>query len=398
MERAQYSRMHKLLFMWIALLGISGWISEPGLQQTQYPVVFSILLCCHIVGYALIFRFPTRWYGLIGYFTVQSVLVFAIGLVTPFTTMALGLYLALISQAIGFVLQTWVLGILVVLYLFCYALLVGLMSGWDLALHTPLFAVPLVFLVITYMTMVVRQTQGHEQARTLLGELEVAHQQLAEFAEQVEDLTLATERQRMARELHDTLAQGLAGLILQLEAVNAHLAQGRLDRSQEIVQQAMIRARDTLTDSRRAIDDLRMGNTNANELIATIKQRIHHFTTTTGIPCTLDLRLHRGLPELISEHLLRGLTESLTNIERHSQARQVRILIVEERGMVVLEVQDDGVGFNPELIQHHKGHYGLLGLSERAHLTSGIIDVISTPLQGTTIRLQLPLAQEKVLP
>ena len=104
-----------------------------------------------------------------------------------------------------------------------------------------------------------RQADARVKAQELLAELEAANRRLTESADQIEDLTLANERQRMARELHDTLAQGLAGLILQLEAADSHLASGHPDRAQAIVQQAMTRARETLAESRRAIDGLRAG-------------------------------------------------------------------------------------------------------------------------------------------
>jgi len=91
----------------------------------------------------------------------------------------------------------------------------------------------------------------------LLAELESANRQLTEYAARVEDLTIAAERQRMARELHDTLSQGLAGLILQLEAADAHLAADRPERARGILEQSMEKARGTLKEARQVIDDLR---------------------------------------------------------------------------------------------------------------------------------------------
>ena len=104
--------------------------------------------------------------------------------------------------------------------------------------------------VLVYVLLFMRQL--HARA-----ELQEAHTQLAEYAQQVETLTLEAERQRMARELHDTLAQGLAGLVLQLEALEASLERGKTGQALQIVGQARERARTTLADARRAIDDLR---------------------------------------------------------------------------------------------------------------------------------------------
>src|SRR5690606_37880015 len=100
-----------------------------------------------------------------------------------------------------------------------------------------------------------------------LAELETAHRQLAAYAAQVESLTLSNERQRMARELHDTLSQGVAALVLQLEAANAHLQNGRHDRAAGIIDLSLRRARNTLAESRAAIDDLRLAERSLIEMV-----------------------------------------------------------------------------------------------------------------------------------
>jgi NarL family two-component system sensor histidine kinase YdfH len=98
---------------------------------------------------------------------------------------------------------------------------------------------------------------AREQVQEIAAELEKANQQLSQYAAQVEDLTISNERQRMARELHDTLSQGLTGIILQLEAIEAHLSNERIDKAKAIVSNAKLQARAALADARNAIDDLR---------------------------------------------------------------------------------------------------------------------------------------------
>ena len=102
-----------------------------------------------------------------------------------------------------------------------------------------------------------RESSAREEAEALAAQLEAANAELAASSAQLKELTLVAERQRMARELHDTLAQGVAGLVLQLEAVKAHLGSERPERAAQIVDQSLTRARSTLADSRSAIDDLR---------------------------------------------------------------------------------------------------------------------------------------------
>ena len=197
-------------------------------------------------------------------------------------------------------------------------------------------------------------------------DLEAAHRELADYAARVEDLTLAAERQRMARELHDTLAQGVAGLVLQLEAADSHLAAGRAERAQGIVQQAMGRARDTLADARRAIEDLRAVPP-AVDLEDALRHEVTRFTDATGIPCALDFALTVPLPEATAEHLLRIVAEGLTNIARHAQAAHAWVTIAESDGDVTIEVGDDGVGFDPTAAFDHRGTTACWGCANAAH-------------------------------
>ena len=132
-----------------------------------------------------------------------------------------------------------------------------LIGGWQLVPTWLGTAVVMMVFVLIYVLMFMRQMSARQEAQTLLAELETAHRQLAEYAQEVETLTLEAERQRMARELHDTLAQGLAGLILQLEGLEAHLERGNLAKVVEIAAQAKGRARSTLAEARQAIGDLR---------------------------------------------------------------------------------------------------------------------------------------------
>ena len=121
-----------------------------------------------------------------------------------------------------------------------------LADGGHVLQATALFflgVVPLNLCLLGYVVLYQRQVSAREGTQTLLRQLETAHTELTTYAARVEDLTLLAERRRMARELHDTLAQGLAGLILQFEAVRLHLASGRIERASEIIDQAQARAR-----------------------------------------------------------------------------------------------------------------------------------------------------------
>jgi NarL family two-component system sensor histidine kinase YdfH len=247
------------------------------------------------------------------------------------------------------------------------------------------------FFVIIFSLALSRQAEAHARAQNLLNELETAHKQLTEYALQVEELTLTTERQRMARDLHDTLAQGLAGLILQLEAADSHLSSNHPERAQDILRQAMSRARTTLADARRAIGDLREMPASPPDLERAVRQEVQRFQEMTGIPCALEIAIPLTLPDHIRENALRAVTEGLSNTARHAQAKHAAVQLALQDGWLQIEIHDDGHGFVPAESIGQAGHYGLVGLRERTRLVGGELTLESSPGAGTRIRLKLPV-------
>jgi NarL family two-component system sensor histidine kinase YdfH len=230
-----------------------------------------------------------------------------------------------------------------------------------------------------------------------LRDLESAHRQLEAYASQVRELTLVQERQRMARDLHDTLAQGLAGMILQLEAADSYLASGKGDRAQAVVQQAMARARSTLAEARTVIGDLRalsMSPGNAGEIA---REVIDRFTASCGIPCELLAPEALSLPGDVAEHIQRFLAEALSNVGRHARASHAWVQVEADGTRLAVTVRDNGIGFEHEETTRRAGHFGLVGLHERARLAGGGIEVVSGRGVGTSLTLWLPLDREAPL-
>lgn len=366
-------------------------VNTASVRQPVPLVIFTGLILVHTLLHWQLGRIinhprKTTWYIL-----AQGALAFAILLFVNNLYMIIGLYMILLGEAFG------LFGLLrrslfaAVYYLVLLSANVIYLVGWAESGVLILNIIPIAIFVILSVTFYMRQNEAREQAQSLAVELESANQQLAEYAGQVEVLTLAAERQRMARELHDTLSQGLAGLVLQLEAIKAHLESGREARAAAIVDQSLARARGTLADSRAAIDDLRAIPDSLSEAMRT---RTVRFTQATGIPCDLSLALGNiVLPPDIGEHLLNILKEALTNITRHAQASRVSVSLEAKNKHLELEIRDDGQGFDPAVVTG-EGHYGLLGMRERARLVSGTLDVESSTGLGTCIRLVAPLPEE----
>jgi len=244
--------------------------------------------------------------------------------------------------------------------------------------------------IVVLMIVLNQQFAEREKAQELAESLESANAKLAASAARIESLTLQNERQRMARELHDTLAQGLTGIVLQLEAVRAHLAANHTERAAGIVDQALARARSTMDESRAAIADLRAASA---DLAEAVREKVDRFTQATGIACDLDLSLQEnGLSSEVAGHTLGILSEALVNVTRHAQAKRVDVKFVARKDGLELEVHDDGKGFDMDR-ETGVGHYGLLGMRERARLMGGALTVESDAERGTRVRFVVSTPQ-----
>ena len=385
------------LFMWILTLVIGSmgaWsvFQNPELRKPLILSTFSFLVILHILLHWYLEKIAERPNALLWYVVVQGGLAFVISWMAGQIGMVFALFMGLLGEAVGlFGLNRRAL-LASVLYLILGAVNISQTSelislGWTL-----LGIIPMILFVVVYVTLYIRQLEAREQAQALLTKLEAANRQLSEYAAQVEDLTIAAERQRMARELHDTLSQGLAGLILQLEAADAHLTKERSERAQEIIAQAMEQARATLASARRAIGDLRSSVDSVPGLEQALGTEVKRFENATGLSCELDVQLKSELPNSIVEAGLRIVSEALTNVARHAQATHAWVQVEETDRQLCLEIRDDGSGFDPEAVE--AGHYGLLGMRERARLAGGGLEVSSEQGGGTLIKVWLPSSLE----
>jgi NarL family two-component system sensor histidine kinase YdfH len=246
--------------------------------------------------------------------------------------------------------------------------------------------------VVILMVVFNIQLEGRQKAEELAETLEGANVKLATYAARNESLTLQAERERMARELHDTLAQGVAGLILQLEALKEHQQQNRYPQAQSVLEQAIARARSTLGESRAAIENLR------NEKVdfkGGVEALVAQFKSLSEVDCQLTLQLNENspIPQNIQHHAQRVLHEALANINKHAGAALAQIKIEQNVSTLSLHITDDGTGFDTDQ-PYAQGRFGLQGLAERARLTRSQYTLASTPGAGTTIEFIFPLEGE----
>ena len=377
----------------------TGTVSSPQLDLISFTVLMVIQGGLYWIAFSL---HKTRY--LLLSFLGQGILVLLIFFLAHAENAVLGLCLALTIEAITLFKHTR----LVLLVGGGCLLLFGLTEGIQIVPMIEIGSInklsgailgslTLILFVIACVMLYIQQSRAHQRDQAFLRELETAHAelkathgQLEEYAIQVEDLTLMAERQRLARELHDTLAQGLVGLTMQLETIDALLLKEHSQQARAIVQQAMARARATMTEARSAIEDLRTETREMHDFSQAVQREIQRFTAATGIPCTCSLPETLPLPTSFHEHLLRLVSEGLLNIARHAQATHAWVCATCDQERLTFEIGDDGIGFDPTVVARQAGHYGLLGLRERARLLQGQLFILSAPGKGTTIRIQLP--------
>ncbi|MCQ3929621.1 MAG: hypothetical protein DPW16_04125 [Chloroflexi bacterium] len=200
------------------------------------------------------------------------------------------------------------------------------------------------------------------------------------------------ERNRLAREIHDTLAQGLTAITLQLETADALLeTNADTERIRKAIQQAMTLTRANLEEARRSVLDLRAAPLEGKTLAQAVADLLENWSKTAEVQTHLEIEGgRRSLPVRIEAGLYRVVQESLTNIRRHAHANTVTIRISMTPENVHLMIEDDGYGFDPSNIPQ-EGRYGLIGLNERVKLLGGTLNLQSNPNSGTRVEVQIPL-------
>ncbi len=380
-----------VLYGLIGLVYITSLVQTPSLRQPGALVLFSALVLTHSLLHGQVERLikipGLKWVYLIA----QCGVVFAIGTMNNLNGFTLGLYMGLAGEAMGLL---WNNRRAIILSGIAYFIIMSLNTyiewGQDAFLqYLPIAALMMLF-VYTYVISFMRLDEERTRVQALLHDLEAAHKQLSEYAARVEELTIEQERQRMARELHDTLAQGLAGLIMQLEAVESHLENNRLAQAQNITHQAMGRARTALAEARRAIQNLRAVAPDDISLADALGREIEQFTRCSGIHTAYQVSGKEvTLPPSYSQEVLRILREALNNITRHAHAANVQIHLEKWDEGLRLSIHDDGEGFNPMEAGQKSGSYGLAGMQERARKIGGLLNIESIPGQGSTICLEV---------
>ncbi len=265
------------------------------------------------------------------------------------------------------------------------ALLYLYLSVWTLPRdeHPVAFFAPVTMRIVLLYLVPLLVSVLAERQRKQHTELEAAHQRLRRHAATVEQLAVSRERNRMARDLHDTLAHSLSALTVQLEALKT-LFKHDPAAAGEALDDVIEVARHGLEESRQAIQALRTGPAEELGLTGSLRDMLRLLQERTGIEA--DLRVAGQARDLTAEEvdtLFRIAEEALTNVERHSRAQSVRVRLEYAADRTELTISDDGQGFDRDGVEPDR--YGLAGMQERASMIGAELRVSSSPAGGTRV-------------
>jgi PAS domain S-box-containing protein len=235
-----------------------------------------------------------------------------------------------------------------------------------------------------------KQTKSELELFYTLGQHAALSIRLTQLSEEAQQSTLLAERNRMARELHDTLAQTFTGVIMQLEAAQAMLADTPAPIHKHLAHAGLL-ARQGLNEARRSVWSLRPEALQTDDLQTALLRLVQQMTDHTTIATEV---LVDGtpifLPEQVEAHLLRIGQEALTNILKHTQAQRIQLTLQFRSDSIALHIADNGGGFDIDLPRQG---FGITSMQQRTQQIGGAFALASHIGQGTTIKVKIPVSQ-----
>jgi signal transduction histidine kinase len=404
---------HVVTFSMLALFVAHALTTQPTLGHTWRGLILGLLAVVYGGWYVLGFRWlmgvSKAWQESslrqrMCYWLPLALLPLAM---VPFDPVFINLEWVAIGGGMGILLPPWnIMGV--------GAALVPLLLSWGIVprSNTPAawlqFAATLltviIYCVVLYLPSVLvmqrfKQARLYADLQTAHADLATAHAQLAASATGERELAVLRERERLARDMHDTLGHTLALTTVKLEAIrrltprDPERAARELDATEGIVRGAMGELRSTLAA-------LRTPPCLAHELL--------RLATAAGERAGLSITSNAGeadgaWPDAVQTAMLRVGGEAIANAERHAQARHLTLTLTDDAGWAVLRVTDDGVGLpdlpaTPQGVTSPPGHFGLAGMRERVAELGGTLCITSAATGGTTVEARIPLSAAVVAP
>ncbi len=244
-----------------------------------------------------------------------------------------------------------------------------------------IFGLSLVF-VLLLMNAVLSERQSRE-------ELAIAHEKLRQYALRIENQATLEERNRIAREIHDSLGHSLTALNLQLETA-LKLSQSNPTKSQSFLMRAKELGSKALQDVRQSVSTMRSNPLQEQSLTEAIRLLTEDFHRSNGILPICQISLDHSLSAEVNTAIYRIIQESLTNISKYAEATEIKLDIMMTKGSLYLMIQDNGRGFD---LQQNTTGFGLQSMRDRTLALGGKFNINSTPGSGCQIIVDIPLSR-----
>ncbi len=241
--------------------------------------------------------------------------------------------------------------------------------------------------VANVLAMAIERIQANQKWEQRVEELAIENTRLVAAAQ---DKAVLEERQRLARDLHDSVTQALYGVTLHAEAATRLLASGDLATVAEYLRELQDTAQEALEEMRLLIFELRPPVLEQAGLVAALQARLDAVVGRANLETKLIADGVRILPAVVEQALYRIAQEALNNALKHAHARRITAHLRQAQSSVILEISDDGVGFDSAATRE-TGGLGLYGIAERVAQLDGKLIVQSAPRAGTRVRVEVAL-------
>ena len=383
----------RAMYLALVLVVLAGYV--PTLFILQEPFTSPIMLTMIALGALFIFigTFIFDWITrrnrlslYLAYFLIQLAITMTAVTIGPPSGALWLMALPLVGQAVIVLPRRWMV-LYAVLVVASFIIPGGLRSGWVGAFASILGYAAGVFFVIVFTQIFVNELNARVEIQHLAARLEDMNRQLGAYAVQVEELATTRERNRLAREIHDSLGHFLTVVNVQLEAAQA-VFQTDPETAQDALAKAQTLTREGLTEVRRSVAALRASPLEGRPLDAAIDALLEKSRDAGMLT---ELKVYgqpRPLAPQIEHTLYRTAQEGITNILKHARASLVTLHIdYSDDEAVTLILEDNGVGLDLEAMAEG---FGLLGLQERVKALGGEVQTASEHAQGTRLEVRIP--------
>jgi len=360
-------------------------------NESLWPI--AILVGCYLVLLVLEpFLIRRNLYLTYIYLIIQTAIIGTLSIFTPNADFWGVLFCPLIVQVMhNFPRRTGFL----ITGIFTVIMSILLLLGFDLEVGLPLIFVYAViyFLLAAFIAIIREAESAREKSQKQQTELQSAYQQLQFYTTQAEELAVLQERNRLARELHDSVTQSLYSLTLFTEAARHMVEDLGEENIEQYIGQIGVIGQQALKEMRLLVYEQQPPELKREGLVRTLRKRLEAVEGRAGVEAHLEVDEYVSLPGDIEQNLFRIAQEALNNALKHAAAGSVVIYLRQLNGTIEMEIIDDGIGFNPNALPDHGG-MGLNSIRERAENIGGTMTILSHPDEGTSVKVSV---QEKQL-